>query len=239
MDIALTFTYQWKRCDVNGENCADILGAINQIYHPTNDDVSNRLRVLITATNDIGQASALSDMSGIISDNKSNETNIAKLFTHRKRVQVGKSIETDISKKLANVYINRANETDEANGVSDINVGIINQANEIDIASSFIKFMNLGKAIEIDTVTQFNNIISISIETDVANEFTKIVLRNINQTSEIDIANSFDINKNVTIGKANENDTVTVFVGQEQESEFTGRIGSYDSRIGKILPGVY
>jgi hypothetical protein len=52
------YTYQWQRCDANGANCADIAGARTQSYRLQAADARMRLRVVHTATNPDGSASA-------------------------------------------------------------------------------------------------------------------------------------------------------------------------------------
>ena len=48
----LTYTYQWQRCDANGDNCQNIAGATGSHYTPTADDVGETVRVVVTATNE-------------------------------------------------------------------------------------------------------------------------------------------------------------------------------------------
>ena len=50
----LTYAYQWQRCDANGDNCHNIAGATGSHYTPTADDVTQTVRVVVTATNDAG-----------------------------------------------------------------------------------------------------------------------------------------------------------------------------------------
>jgi hypothetical protein len=62
----LVFTYQWKRCDVNGASCSGIAGATGQTYMLESSDVGSTLRISVTATNSAGSASVLSDPSAVI-----------------------------------------------------------------------------------------------------------------------------------------------------------------------------
>ncbi|MGZ4389294.1 MAG: hypothetical protein ACXVZL_07925, partial [Gaiellaceae bacterium] len=55
-----TFSYQWERCLANGTACA-MTGATASVYTPTNDDIGHALRVVVTATNSAGSATAESD----------------------------------------------------------------------------------------------------------------------------------------------------------------------------------
>ena len=61
------FTYQWRRCDSAGNNCADIGGATASTYAVVNADVGSRLRVVVTASNAAGQTpSAPSNATGVV-----------------------------------------------------------------------------------------------------------------------------------------------------------------------------
>ena len=57
-DSPTSFAYQWQRCDANGGNCVDIAGATSGTYSPTVADQTSRLRVVVTASNAVGSASA-------------------------------------------------------------------------------------------------------------------------------------------------------------------------------------
>ena len=50
----LTFTYQWRRCDAAGANCAPISGATAESYRPVSADVGHSLKVFVTATSAAG-----------------------------------------------------------------------------------------------------------------------------------------------------------------------------------------
>src|SRR5918992_6289216 len=54
----ITFTYQWRRCNAGGQQCADITGAIARTYLVRSADVGNTLRVRVTARNAAGQGTA-------------------------------------------------------------------------------------------------------------------------------------------------------------------------------------
>ena len=47
----VTYTYQWQRCDEDGTNCADILGAVDPTYTLVPGDIDHVLTVVVTATN--------------------------------------------------------------------------------------------------------------------------------------------------------------------------------------------
>jgi hypothetical protein len=56
----ITFTYQWLRCDAAGNACVVIPGATGRNYTPRSADVGHTLRVVVTASNGVGSASAKS-----------------------------------------------------------------------------------------------------------------------------------------------------------------------------------
>ena len=61
------YTYQWRRCDSAGNNCADIGGATDSTYAVASADVGNTLRVVVTASNAAGQTpSAPSNATGVV-----------------------------------------------------------------------------------------------------------------------------------------------------------------------------
>ncbi len=61
-----TFTYQWQRCNSSGASCADISGATSSTYTLTSAEVDNTVRVVVTASNGAGSASASSTVTGVI-----------------------------------------------------------------------------------------------------------------------------------------------------------------------------
>jgi RTX calcium-binding nonapeptide repeat (4 copies)/WD40-like Beta Propeller Repeat len=62
----ITFRYQWRRCDSAGANCVDIAGATTSTYFPASTDIGSRLRVAVTATNDFGNATAVSEPAAVL-----------------------------------------------------------------------------------------------------------------------------------------------------------------------------
>jgi hypothetical protein len=52
------FTYQWQGCDGSGANCANINAATSKVYRVATADVGKRLRVVVTAKNASGSATA-------------------------------------------------------------------------------------------------------------------------------------------------------------------------------------
>jgi hypothetical protein len=60
----ITYSFQWLRCDANGDNCAEIPGANDNTYLVQNADANRTLRVRVTARNDSGTRSAISNPTG-------------------------------------------------------------------------------------------------------------------------------------------------------------------------------
>ena len=64
---AISYAYQWQRCDADGTHCADITGATNATHDLTSADVGHTLRVIVTATNAAGpSAAAASAVTAVI-----------------------------------------------------------------------------------------------------------------------------------------------------------------------------
>lgn len=57
----LTYTYRWQRCDANGAACADIPNATAKTYRAVTADAGRRLKVVVTASNTSGSATAASE----------------------------------------------------------------------------------------------------------------------------------------------------------------------------------
>jgi hypothetical protein len=66
---AIDFDYQWRRCDAAGASCVDIAGATDQTYELKPADVGATIRVVVTATNAGGSASATSDQTAAVLGN--------------------------------------------------------------------------------------------------------------------------------------------------------------------------
>ncbi|MEJ7567616.1 MAG: heparin lyase I family protein [Gaiellaceae bacterium] len=61
-----TFSYQWKRCDNDGNTCSDINGALASSYSLTAADVGSTIRIQITASNSVGSSIISSNSTAII-----------------------------------------------------------------------------------------------------------------------------------------------------------------------------
>ncbi len=62
----ISYTYQWLSCDAAGENCTSIAGAIQSTHLLDHTDVGTTLRVLLTATNSAGPATATSAPTAVV-----------------------------------------------------------------------------------------------------------------------------------------------------------------------------
>jgi hypothetical protein len=62
----LKLALQWQRCDSLGNGCADVAGATDPSFGLATVDVGSTLRVLVTASNKNGSASASSDPSAVV-----------------------------------------------------------------------------------------------------------------------------------------------------------------------------
>ena len=62
----ITFTYQWLRCNNNGDSCADIPGATKQTYTLASADVGATMRARVTAKNSDGENAATTVPSAVI-----------------------------------------------------------------------------------------------------------------------------------------------------------------------------
>jgi hypothetical protein len=61
-----SFAYQWQRCDADVATCFNIIGATSKTYGVPTGDLGYRLRVIVTARNAKGQATATSAITTIV-----------------------------------------------------------------------------------------------------------------------------------------------------------------------------
>jgi hypothetical protein len=64
--VAITYTYQWERCNSKGEGCAAITGATEPAYTLASADAGETDRVTVTATGSSGSVTASSAASSVI-----------------------------------------------------------------------------------------------------------------------------------------------------------------------------
>jgi alpha-tubulin suppressor-like RCC1 family protein len=64
---ATSHAYKWRRCDNSGASCSDISGAVSSSYTLVLADVAHTIRVVVTASNAYGSASATSDQTVVVS----------------------------------------------------------------------------------------------------------------------------------------------------------------------------
>ena len=62
----ITYSYQWLRCNAQGDNCSEIQGANDTGYEVRDSDSGRTIRVRVTARNDRGQNSAISNPTGVV-----------------------------------------------------------------------------------------------------------------------------------------------------------------------------
>jgi hypothetical protein len=66
----ITYTYDWRRCDSNGNNCISVATATTTAtattYKVTSKDTGHRLRLIVTAKNSTGSAAATSAATSVV-----------------------------------------------------------------------------------------------------------------------------------------------------------------------------
>ncbi len=62
----MTFSYQWRRCDKQGNSCANIGGETARTYDMRSQDLGNTIRVRVTAKNDSGTARVDSAQTDVV-----------------------------------------------------------------------------------------------------------------------------------------------------------------------------
>jgi hypothetical protein len=64
--VGNTYAFQWQRCDTQGVDCESIPGATSASYTLRMPDLGSTIRVVVTARNSVGSASAYSDVSSVV-----------------------------------------------------------------------------------------------------------------------------------------------------------------------------
>ncbi len=62
----ISYSFQWQRCDAEGEECANVSGATGETYLLGEHDLESTIRVVVTANNSVGSASATSEQSEVV-----------------------------------------------------------------------------------------------------------------------------------------------------------------------------
>jgi hypothetical protein len=65
-DQPITYSYIWLRCSSQGDNCSEIPGADDTSYEVRDADTGRTIRVRVTARNDRGATSAISNPTGVV-----------------------------------------------------------------------------------------------------------------------------------------------------------------------------
>jgi len=69
-DTPITYAYQWLRCSDRGDNCSEIPGETDTSYVIREADSGRTIRVRVTARNDRGSTSAISNPTGVVGANQ-------------------------------------------------------------------------------------------------------------------------------------------------------------------------
>ncbi|HXG75944.1 MAG TPA: hypothetical protein VNJ53_05190 [Gaiellaceae bacterium] len=62
----ITYSFQWLRCNERGDNCVEISGANDATYVVADADLGRTIRVRVTARNDAGARSAISNPTAVV-----------------------------------------------------------------------------------------------------------------------------------------------------------------------------
>jgi hypothetical protein len=62
----ITYSFAWQRCNAQGDNCSEIQGATDTAYEVRDADTGRTIRVRVTARNDRGTTSAISNQTGVV-----------------------------------------------------------------------------------------------------------------------------------------------------------------------------
>src|SRR3954451_1336932 len=68
----ITYAYAWQRCDSAGVACNPVAGATDPAYTLTGTDVGSTVRVVVTASNSVGFATATSNATAVVQANSGN-----------------------------------------------------------------------------------------------------------------------------------------------------------------------
>ncbi len=98
---AVSFAYQWSRCNSSGGSCSNIAGATSSSYAVVSADVNNTLRVVVTASNAAGStasspssATAIVTAAGVVNPPLNTAYPVVSLGTGQTAPLVGSSVST-------------------------------------------------------------------------------------------------------------------------------------------------
>jgi hypothetical protein len=69
-DQPITYSFVWLRCNDKGDNCSEIQGADDTAYEVRDADTGRTIRVRVSARNDRGSSSAISNPTGVVATNQ-------------------------------------------------------------------------------------------------------------------------------------------------------------------------
>ena len=64
--LPITYAYQWQHCDTSGNACANITGSTGTTYVLGPGDIGTTLRVVVTASNSVGNVTATSGATSVV-----------------------------------------------------------------------------------------------------------------------------------------------------------------------------
>ncbi len=92
-DQPITYSYQWTRCDKNGNACKTIGNETSSDYKVVQKDVGNTIRARVTAKNSRGKGTAISNQTAVVADSSGGGGGVINLPGGGKSVDV-----TDVPK---------------------------------------------------------------------------------------------------------------------------------------------
>ena len=137
-----SYAYQWRDCDTSGANCTSIFGATATTYTLTANDVGDTVRVIVTATNAGGVASATSASSAVVSAQSSGTGQQTQCVAqpsacgYPDATNSGMPAGTQLTAKSGNISANVAGQT--ISNVDLTNGTIVVTANNVTIKNSRI-----------------------------------------------------------------------------------------------------
>ena len=75
--LPIRYRYQWLRCSSGGTGCGTIFGAMSASYLVRGEDVGDTLRVMVTAANAVGSATATSGATAVVQNGSTHPAFIA------------------------------------------------------------------------------------------------------------------------------------------------------------------